>query len=170
MLFRGIPGPLTGSLEGDLALGILAVALLLALRVIDKNRARNSQIAALTASLALTALSVAMFIDAVNAPNPQYANAPIDEASAARGKKVYEENCLACHGVAGHGDGPAAAALQTKPLDLTVHAFQHDQAYFTLVIGSGMAGMPPFRDRLPGDQIEDVIDYMRVLARQAQTY
>lgn len=31
----------------------------------------------------------------------------------------YEISCLACHGVDGKGDGPAAESLETKPADLT---------------------------------------------------
>ncbi|MBI4670328.1 MAG: c-type cytochrome [Chloroflexi bacterium] len=35
------------------------------------------------------------------------------------GRAVYEQNCRACHGDAGQGDGPDAQALPTKPTDLT---------------------------------------------------
>src|SRR5258708_37476483 len=42
-----------------------------------------------------------------------------DEKSIAKGKAVYAQNCLACHGPAGKGDGPKAAELQPKPRDLS---------------------------------------------------
>jgi len=32
-----------------------------------------------------------------------------------RGRALYVQNCAACHGPAGHGDGPAAGALNPKP-------------------------------------------------------
>ena len=32
-------------------------------------------------------------------------------ADVTRGRAVYERHCLACHGVGGWGDGPAAAPL-----------------------------------------------------------
>lgn len=35
------------------------------------------------------------------------------------GRAVYQEFCVACHGVGGKGDGPAAAGLARKPADLT---------------------------------------------------
>lgn len=35
------------------------------------------------------------------------------------GKIEYESSCAACHGVDGKGGGPVAAALKTKPADLT---------------------------------------------------
>jgi mono/diheme cytochrome c family protein len=37
----------------------------------------------------------------------------------AKGKTVYQINCASCHGTAGHGDGPAATALNPKPRNFT---------------------------------------------------
>ncbi|TMQ63825.1 MAG: c-type cytochrome [Candidatus Eisenbacteria bacterium] len=37
----------------------------------------------------------------------------------ARGKTVFQINCASCHGNTGHGDGPAAAALNPKPRNFT---------------------------------------------------
>lgn len=36
-----------------------------------------------------------------------------------RGRVLFAENCAACHGEAGRGDGPAAAGLLPPPRDLT---------------------------------------------------
>jgi mono/diheme cytochrome c family protein len=33
----------------------------------------------------------------------------------ALGKTLFEKNCIQCHGVLGHGDGPAAATMNPKP-------------------------------------------------------
>jgi mono/diheme cytochrome c family protein len=33
------------------------------------------------------------------------------------GKKLYERDCVACHGAKGDGKGPAAAALKPEPSD-----------------------------------------------------
>ena len=168
MYLSQFPGPLTGNLEGDLAILFLAVALIVALRAADKNRARQSRLLALAGSFAVAAAAVIMFVDATNAPIPQYANAPVDEQRAADGKPYYEQYCSRCHGATGHGNGPAATALSIKPLDLTVHVFQHDESYLTLVIARGMIGMPSFGDKLNIDQIGEVIAYTRLLARQAR--
>lgn len=40
-------------------------------------------------------------------------------ADAELGKKIYLENCAACHGQKGDGKGPEASRLQTKPRDFT---------------------------------------------------
>lgn len=38
------------------------------------------------------------------------------------GKKEYRTYCAPCHGVSGVGDGPVAAELMKKPIDLTLYA------------------------------------------------
>ena len=35
------------------------------------------------------------------------------------GKVMFDSYCAVCHGKAGKGDGPAASAMKTKPVDLT---------------------------------------------------
>lgn len=42
-----------------------------------------------------------------------------------RGKDLFMAYCASCHGMSGKGDGPAAAALRTKPADLTVLGANH---------------------------------------------
>jgi mono/diheme cytochrome c family protein len=41
------------------------------------------------------------------------------EVVALEGRDLYARYCASCHGVSGRGDGPAAAALQPPPADLT---------------------------------------------------
>ena len=33
----------------------------------------------------------------------------------AKGKEIFAQRCVACHGATGHGDGPASASLDPKP-------------------------------------------------------
>jgi mono/diheme cytochrome c family protein len=53
-------------------------------------------------------------------------NARADELEA--GKKVFEGlgACASCHGNLGKGDGPASAALNPKPRDLSIGDFKFD--------------------------------------------
>jgi mono/diheme cytochrome c family protein len=41
----------------------------------------------------------------------------------ARGQELYRENCVACHGLGGEGDGPDAGSLSASPVDFTDQAF-----------------------------------------------
>jgi mono/diheme cytochrome c family protein len=43
----------------------------------------------------------------------------LPQASSPSGAALYKRHCASCHGVSGHGDGPAAAALNPPPNDLT---------------------------------------------------
>ena len=46
-------------------------------------------------------------------------HAPTDAASIAAGEKSYVKYCVPCHGVGGHGDGPAGVALKPRPRDFS---------------------------------------------------
>ena len=41
-----------------------------------------------------------------------------------KGKTSFTTNCMACHGEKGHGDGPAAVALNPKPRNYTTDTFK----------------------------------------------
>ena len=45
------------------------------------------------------------------------------------GKLEYESSCASCHGVDGKGTGPVAAALKTKPADLTTIAKENNGVF-----------------------------------------
>ncbi len=47
-------------------------------------------------------------------------------ADLAAGKKAFEANCSACHGMTGKGDGPVGAALPVSPRDFSVGDFKLD--------------------------------------------
>ena len=42
--------------------------------------------------------------------------------AAVSGKDLFYNNCAACHGVGGKGDGPMGAVLTIRPADLTILA------------------------------------------------
>ena len=54
--------------------------------------------------------------------SPQVKHAPAPQTSAASGKEMFNAYCASCHGSDAKGDGPAAAALKSKPADLTALA------------------------------------------------
>ncbi|MCK6520116.1 cytochrome c [Myxococcota bacterium] len=72
---------------------------------------------------------------------------------AVQGKKVYDANCMACHGAKGDGKGPAAVALNPKPTSFTAPEFwkgKTDEALKTSIKagkpGTPMAPFPQLKD------------------------
>lgn len=77
-----------------------------------------------------TALAIALpALASAQAPKVKLAPAPVTNAS--DGAEMYQSYCAACHGKAGKGDGPAAVALKTKPVDLTQLSRMHNGTFPT---------------------------------------
>jgi mono/diheme cytochrome c family protein len=101
--------------------------------------------------------------DYANKTNPVSGNA--DAVTA--GQELYSQNCASCHGDTGKGDGPAAAALDPKPRDLTDTAANASEPYIHWVIAEGGAAanlsssMPAFKGVLTEDQIWQITTYIK---------
>ncbi len=79
------------------------------------------------------------------------------------GAEVYQRQCVACHGKAGKGDGPAAAAMDPRPSDLTDAermAALGDEGLLG-VIAEGRGAMPGYKSLLTPEQLEAVTEYVR---------
>ena len=97
------------------------------------------------------------------------------KASVGRGKVLYKEYCMQCHGVTGKGDGPAAANLEPKP---AIHAnMAFDQVpveYLYNMINYGGAAMGksanmPYWGLTIGQQgVADVMAYLRTTFKGPQ--
>lgn len=59
-----------------------------------------------------------------------------------RGDALFQTNCAACHGATGHGNGPAAASLDPKPVNFTDRSRARERSVFGLeqVIDQGIDG------------------------------
>ena len=59
-----------------------------------------------------------------------------------RGSQLFQTNCAACHGAAGHGDGPAATSLDPKPVNFADRNRARQRSSFALeqVIDQGISG------------------------------
>ena len=98
--------------------------------------------------------------DAAKRPNPVAA----DRASRQRGRKLFAANCASCHGASARGDGPAGAALNPRPADLTVMAGQHPDGDFAWKIANGRGPMPPWNGQLSEKNIWDLVNFIQGLA------
>lgn len=64
----------------------------------------------------------------------------------ALGQQVYARYCASCHGPNGAGDGPGAAGLRPRPVNLTEHEYTLDRLAFSLWNGVAGTAMPAWRD------------------------
>jgi mono/diheme cytochrome c family protein len=94
---------------------------------------------------------------------------------AGAGAKVFAERCARCHGKDGHGDGPDLAKLHpsSTPVNWTrsvVMKKWSDQEIVDIITKGGKAVgsspvMPPFGGKLTNAQIQDLLAFIRSLAK-----
>lgn len=102
---------------------------------------------------------VIAFIGGLHAPEPPM---PTTTDALARGATVYAQNCIACHGVDGHGNGPAAHVFLPRPANFTRIRPKRARVLQALAEGVPGASMPIFAGLSPQDRLA-VSDYVRSL-------
>lgn len=105
--------------------------------------------------------------------DPKYARLqnplPAAPANVEAGKRLFEQDCAACHGAHGHGDGPAAKTLDPPPANLSgigrMPMASDGYLYWTLAEGGApvKSAMPPFGSSLSRDDIWKLVLYVRAL-------
>jgi mono/diheme cytochrome c family protein len=85
----------------------------------------------------------------------------------ARGKVLFENNCAACHGAQGGGDGPAAATMNPRPRNLAkpdgwVNGYHSPGIFKTLSEGVRGTSMASF-DYLPKKDRMALVHYVQSL-------
>src|SRR5688572_19888020 len=77
---------------------------------------------------------------------------PVNAATLAGGKKVYDAKCQSCHGPAGKGDGPDADKKYADTMDLTQAARaarnSDGQVFYKVWNGRLNPKMPAFSEQL----------------------
>jgi len=95
---------------------------------------------------------------------------PVTEQNLLRGKEVFLDRCVGCHGVKGDGKGPGARFLSPTPADFT----DKDDAccggdtgpgdfYYRILRGWPGTGMENFGDRLSVDDIWRVVMFVKTI-------
>jgi putative copper export protein len=87
--------------------------------------------------------------------------------SVAAGAQAFAQNCAACHGAEGKGDGPAAKGMSDPPADLTAdHVYAHSDGEMFWWIGHGIADtpMPGFADTLDETTRWNLLDFIHANA------
>jgi cytochrome c oxidase cbb3-type subunit II len=95
---------------------------------------------------------------------------PVTEQNLLRGKEVFLDRCVGCHGTGGNGKGPGARFLSPSPADFT----DKDDAccggdtgpgdfYYRILRGWPGTGMENFGDRLTVDDIWRVVLFVKTI-------
>lgn len=111
------------------------------------------------------------------------------------GESLFLENCISCHGVTGHGDGPNAKGLGIAPADLTKISARRGGVWPMLEMMSILDGysrntlpredMPVFENFLDNEMVEfdtgngeevlvpskliEIVEYLETLQNPAPT-
>lgn len=75
-------------------------------------------------------------------------------------KKFFETNCAACHGNDGKGVAPGAPDFTER----SWHQSNASDERLGEAIKAGRGIMPPFKDRLSGDQLKVMVSYVRTFS------
>lgn len=97
-------------------------------------------------------------------------DAKIDEM--ASGRKVYSENCKACHKEDGTGGEIEFEGKKLKPDDLTsakIKGFTDEKIIGYIMKGVEDEGMPAFEGRLSEGEMRDVVKFIRVELQKVAT-
>lgn len=89
-----------------------------------------------------------------------------DKNTLGKGKALYQEHCLKCHGKSGKGDGFLAAKKGLKPADLTTFNQIHEGYYLIFQIRHGKGDMPDWKDVLSSQDIKSLSHYVRSLSKK----
>ena len=80
--------------------------------------------------LSLVALAAGLALAVAYADQAQSkVTIPVEKTSPTNGKQMFNSYCAPCHGADARGNGPAAGALKTQPVDLTVLARNNHGKY-----------------------------------------
>ncbi len=156
--------------EVILSLMLIGLAALLVVLAILLGRFRLLAMAVFAGIVLLRGPSLSLLTVEAYPTSFQTSPTGFSAESITRGQVLFAQNCAACHGSSGEGNGPAAAAMRIKPADLTMpHIWEHSdgEMFWWLTHGiddpEGGLAMPGFAV-LPALDRWALIDYVRAHA------
>jgi mono/diheme cytochrome c family protein len=92
------------------------------------------------------------------APQSSPATEPVQVA-----KQLFAQNCQACHGGTGAGDGPIAATAPRPPANFRTVSPTRERALHVIAEGVPATSMQPWKSKLNDEQRGQLADYVRSL-------
>ncbi|MFQ6030147.1 MAG: c-type cytochrome [Dehalococcoidia bacterium] len=89
----------------------------------------------------------------------------------AKGKEIYQERCVLCHGSKGHGwDWGKKVVRPPVPVPNLVEVVpqRSDEYLLTVIRDGGTRFMPAFAFNMSEQELKDVVAYLRALERSAK--
>lgn len=86
-------------------------------------------------------------------------------SQAQSGASIFKSKCAECHGADGGADTAMGRSLKMRDLR-SPDVQKRTDADLTDIITNGMATMPPFKKQLTKDQIQQLIAYLREIAKK----
>jgi mono/diheme cytochrome c family protein len=84
----------------------------------------------------------------------------LDQASIERGKVIYRQHCLSCHGETGLGDGPMGDKETFAPANLRQTVKEVPDFDFFIAISEWEGSMPGWKRRFNDAELEDLKNYI----------
>jgi cytochrome c6 len=81
------------------------------------------------------------------------------------GATLFKSKCAVCHGADGTGNTAVGKSLHIRDL-ASADVQKQTDAELTAIITIGKGGMPAYKDKLTGDQIKDLVGFVRELGKK----
>ncbi len=97
-----------------------------------------------------------------------YSSGSAAEGNSDKGKALYEQRCVVCHGPKGKGDGPAGKSLVPPAVDFTSPASRKKSSTeLQRIIEEGKPGtaMSSWKGQLSAGEITDLMAYLDSLKK-----
>jgi cytochrome c6 len=81
------------------------------------------------------------------------------------GATLFKAKCAGCHSADGSGSGSAGKAMHIRDL-ASADVQKQTDAELTAIIADGKGSMPAFKDQITGDQVKELVGFIRDLAKK----
>jgi mono/diheme cytochrome c family protein len=89
----------------------------------------------------------------------------LNRRSVARGRELFKNNCVVCHGNTGRGDGPESYKYLGTVADLSKLAKKEEGIRFFIKVSQSEGAMPGWQRKFSRKELDDITEYLRSLTQ-----